>query len=64
MKYNDKHAIKIANLVETKWLTIYPRTKEITYHEFIKLQIEREYGILNNPITSGNKNHNTILEGI
>ena len=48
-QYYDKIAIKIANLVETMWLTRYPRPMEITYdqgsefigHEFRKPLIER-----------------------
>ena len=48
MQYNDKRAISIANLVETTWLSRYPRPIEITYNqgsefigrEFIKYLIE------------------------
>ena len=48
VRYDDKRAITIANLVETKWLYIYPRPTEITYdqgeefigHEFRKSLIE------------------------
>ena len=58
-QYNDKRAISIANLVETKWLYIYPRLMEITYeqgsefigNEFIKYLIEEEYGIIAKPNT-------------
>ena len=32
-QYDDKRAISIANLVETMWLTIYPRPMEITYDQ-------------------------------
>ena len=32
-QYNDKIAISIANLVETTWLSIYPRPIEITYDQ-------------------------------
>ena len=47
-KCNDKRDISIANLVETTWLSRYPRPIEITYdqgsefivHEFIKSLIE------------------------
>ena len=43
-KYNDKRSISIAKLVETMWLSRYPRLMEITYekgsefigHEFRK----------------------------
>ena len=46
--YYDKKEITIANLVETTWLSRYPRPIEITYdqvkefvgHEFIKALIE------------------------
>ena len=31
LQYDDKRSISIANLVETKWLTRYPRPTEITY---------------------------------
>ena len=30
-QYNDKRAIPIANLVETVWLSRYPKPIEITY---------------------------------
>ena len=58
-QYDNKILISIANLVETKWLTIYPRPMEITYdqgsefigNEFRKLLIEIWYGITGNPIT-------------
>ena len=47
-QYNEKRAITIANLVETKYLNIYPRPTEITYdqgskfisHEFRKSLID------------------------
>ena len=47
-QYNDKRAIFIANLVETTWLSRYPRPIGITYeqgsefigHEFIEYRIE------------------------
>ena len=32
-QYNDKRAISIANLVETVWLSRYPRPMEITYYQ-------------------------------
>ena len=32
-QYDDKIAIKISNLVETTWLTRYPRSMEITYDQ-------------------------------
>ena len=31
VRYDDKRAIYILNLVETKWLSRYPRPIEITY---------------------------------
>ena len=48
-QYDDKIAITIANLVETMWLTRYPRPMEITYdqgsefidHDFRKFLIKR-----------------------
>ena len=33
MQYNDKRAISIANLVETTWLSRYPRPIETTYDQ-------------------------------
>ena len=49
-QYEDKRAIYIVNLVETMWLSIYPRPIEILYyqgkefigHESIKYLIETE----------------------
>ena len=49
-QYEDKRAISIVNLVETTWLSRYPRPIDITYdqgkefivHEFIKSLIEIE----------------------
>ena len=32
-QYKNKHVIKIANLVETTWLTIYTRPEEIIYDQ-------------------------------
>ena len=48
-QYDNKIAIAITNLVETMWLTRYPRPMEIMYdqgselivHEFIKYLIEK-----------------------
>ena len=45
-QYEDKRVISIENLVETTWLSRYPRQKEITYdqgkefisHNFIRLK--------------------------
>ena len=32
-QYNDKRAMSIANLVETTWLSRYPRPMDITYDQ-------------------------------
>ena len=32
-KYNNKISISIANLVDTTWLSIYPRPMEIMYDQ-------------------------------
>ena len=72
VRYEDKTAITIANLLETAWLCRYPRTIEITYdqgkefngNEFRKSLIEDEYGIAAKPSTSGNPISNAILERI
>ena len=71
-QYDNKRLISIAELVETTWLTRYPRPMEITYdqgsefigHEFRKYLIETEYSITANPSTSGNPTSNAILEHI
>ena len=47
-QYEDKWAVSIVNLVETVWMSSYPRPIKITYdqglefigHEFIKSLIE------------------------
>ena len=72
VQYDDKRAITIANLVETMWLSRYPRPAEITYyqgkefigHGFKKSLIETEYGITAKPSTSGHTMSNAILEQI
>ena len=69
---DNKHNISIVNLVETTWLTKYPRTMESTHdqgsefigHEFRKYLIEEEYGIISKPRTLGNPISNAILEQI
>ena len=33
LRYDDKREVTIANLVETKWLSRYPRPIEIMYDE-------------------------------
>ena len=32
-QYNDNISISIANLVETTWMSIYPRPMDITYYQ-------------------------------
>ena len=62
----------IADLVETTWLSRYPRPIEITYdqvkeligHEFRKYLIEMEYGITAKPSTSVNPTSNAISERV
>ena len=71
-QYEDKRSISIVNLVETMWLSRYPRPIEITYdqgkecigHQFRKYLIEIEYRITAKPSTSGNPMYNAILERI
>ena len=68
-QYDNKIAIYIAKLVETTWLSRYPRPIESTYDqgsefigpEFIKSLIESEYRITSKPSTSGNPRFNVIL---
>ena len=60
------------NLVETTWITRYPRPIEIMYvqgsefisHELRKYLIEIEYRITAKPSTSKNPTSNAILEQI
>ena len=64
--------IPIAELVQTTWLTIYPRLTEITYdqgtkfigNEFVKYRIEEEYGIIAKPCALEDPTSNVILERI
>ena len=71
-QYDDKRAISIANLIETTWLTRYPRPMEFMYdqgswfigHEFRKPLIEIEYEITAKPNTLVNPTSNDILERI
>ena len=71
-QYDLKRAISIANLVETTWLTRYPRPMKITYdqesefivHGFTKYLIETEYWITDNPSTLENPTFSGILERI
>ena len=72
VRYDDKRAINIANLVETTWLYGYPRPIEITYdqgkefngYEFIIYLIETDYRIISRTSTLGNPISNAILERI
>ena len=72
VRYDDKRAINIVNLVETTWLSRYPRPIEIKYdqgkefigHEFRKYLIKMEYKITAKPITLVNLMSNEILERI
>ena len=60
----------IGSIFESTCLTGYPRPIEITYnqgskfigHEFRKYLIEKEYGILAKPISSGNQISKIILK--
>ena len=69
VRYDDKRAITIANLVKTTRLSRYPRPIGITYdqgkyfigHKFRKSLIEKEYGIISKPSTLGNPMSNAIL---
>ena len=71
-QYENKRVISNANLVETTWLSRYPKPIEITYdsgkefigHEFIKYLIEMEYRIATIPITLGNYMSNSVLGSI
>ena len=71
-QYEDKIAISTANLVETSWMSRYPRLIKITYnqgeefigHEFIKYLINMEYRITAKPSTLGNPMSNSVLERI
>ena len=71
-QYHDKIEISILDLVETTWLSRYPRTMEITYdqgsefisHEFRKSLIELKCRIIAKPSTLENPTSNAILERI
>ena len=71
-QYEDKGAINIANLVETTWLSRYPRPIKISYdqgnkfiaHEFRKSLIDIEYRITAKPSTLGDDVSNELLERI
>ena len=72
VQYDDKRTTTITNLVETMWLSRYPRPREITYdqgkefigHGFRKSLIEYEYKITAKPITLVCPIQNAILEQI
>ena len=71
-QYEDKRVISIAKLVETTWMSRYPRPIEIAYdkakefigNEFRKYLIEIEYGIASKPSTSGDPMYNAVLERV
>ena len=68
-QYDDKKLISIANLVETTWLSRYPRPIEIMHgqgskfidNEFRKYLIEDKYRITAKPSTSINTTSNAVL---
>ena len=68
-QYHDKLLISITNLVETTWLTRYPRLMEIKYdqgsefisHKFRRSLIEREYWITAKTSPLINPTYNAIL---
>ena len=69
-KYDNKHAITIANLVENTWLDRYPWPTKILHdqesefigNEFKNPLIQQEYGIKANPISLGNPTFNATME--
>ena len=69
MQYDIKRVISTAELIETTWLTRYPKPTEIMYdqgsefvgHEFIKSLIEMKYGVAAKPSTLLNPTSNVIL---
>ena len=72
VRYNDKQADTIANILEKTWLCRYPHRTIITYdrgneflgHAFKNDVIEREYGIKAKCETKENPQENSILERI
>ena len=72
IKYNDKHADTIENLVQKMWLYRYPRLTIITYdrgneffgHAFKNDLIQNEYWIKAKFATKANHQANYILERI
>ena len=71
-KYNNKGSISIEKLVQTTWMSRYPRSTEITYaqgyefidHEFRKYLVVMVYGIISKPSTLGNPMSNVIWKRI
>ena len=69
-KYDDKKAMAIAYLVETKWLSRYPCPSESTYdrgsdflgHDFKNALIKEYYGIIAELKTAGNLQANSIIK--
>ena len=72
LKYNDKHAATIENLVDQTWLCRYPRPTRIIYdrgneflgHALKNDLIEKEHGIKANCATTENPQSKSILERI
>jgi hypothetical protein len=71
VRYEDKRAITIANIIEQTWLSRYPWPTLITYdrgsefigHEF-RTMVQNEYGIKAKPITVRNPQANAIVERV
>ena len=71
-QYNNKIAMSISNLIETTWVSRYPRPTEIMYdqgsefigHEFRKFLIEIKYRITAKRTTLGIPTSNVTLEQI
>ena len=65
VRYNDKQAAKIANLVEQTWLCIYPRPPIVVYdlkNKLLGQAFKIEYGIKAKFETMANPQSNSILE--
>jgi hypothetical protein len=66
----NKQAITVAEVVETTWLTRYPRPSQMIYDrgsEFLgefAAMIVKDYGIIKKPISARNPQANSILERI
>ena len=70
-QFDDKFTITIANIVEQKWLSRYPRHTQITYDSGIKFighdfwhMVKHDNGIKNKPISVRNLQANAIVEHI